>query len=293
MRTARLMVYLLMCVVLMAMDQRGQYIPRIRSAMETGIEPVFHIISLPTRALRAIDDYSRSYSELVAENQALMQSGLKQSASIQQMQALQQENRRLRALLNAPAGRSFDFRYAEMVQVNLDPFSYQIMIDRGSMDGVFVGQAVLDGSGVMGQVDDVHTHMSGVLLISDPDHALPVQIARTGLRTVAYGTGDTVQLLLPNVPLQADVRRGDLLVTSGLGDRFPPGFPVAEIESIDRDMGSTFAEVRARPLAALGRGREVLLVVQKTDSPEPAAAPAPTPAAEVSAASENEQEMDS
>ena len=293
MRTARLMLYLLLSIVLMAMDQRGQYVPRIRSAMETAIEPVFHLIGLPARALRAISDYSRSYTELAAENQSLRQSRLSQSAAFQQMLALWQENRRLRGLLNATAGRSFDFRFAEMVQVNLDPFSHKVMIDRGSRDGVFVGQAVLDGSGVMGQVEDVYMHMSGVLLISDPGHALPVQIVRTGLRTVAYGTGETVQLLLPTVPQQADVRRGDLLITSGLGDRFPPGFPVAEIESIDRDTGGTFAEVRARPLAALGRGREVLLVVQKTDHPEPAAEPGQPPDATASSASANELETDS
>jgi rod shape-determining protein MreC len=223
------MLYLMLSVVLMAMDQRGQYIPRIRTTLETGLEPVYHLIGFPSRVIATL---------------------------------------RLRALLDATGGRSFEFRFAEMVQVNLDPFSHQVMIDRGSQDGVFVGQAVLDGAGVMGQVHDVHIHMSSVLLISDPDHALPVQIARTGLRTVAYGTGETARLLLPNVPLQADVRTGDLLVTSGLGDRFPPGFPVAEIEVINRDTGETFAEVYARPLAALDRGREVLLVIQKIEEPE-------------------------
>jgi rod shape-determining protein MreC len=262
------MLYLLLSVVLMAMDQRAQYIPRIRSAIETGLEPVYHLIGLPSKVFRSASDYSRSYSEVVAENESLGRVVMDQSAAVQQLQALQQENRRLRELLEATGGRSFEFRFAEMVQVNLDPFSHQVMIDRGKTHGVFVGQAVIDGSGVMGQVDDVHIHMSSVLLISDPDHALPVQIARTGLRTVAYGTGETARLLLPNVPLQADVRKGDLLITSGLGDRFPPGFPVAEIEIIRRDTGGTFAEVHARPLAALDRGREVLLVLQAPVSGE-------------------------
>jgi rod shape-determining protein MreC len=116
----------------------------------------------------------------------------------------------------------------------------------------------------MGQVDDVHAHYSSVLLLSDPDHALPVQLARTGLRTVAYGTGQTGYLDLPNVPLHADVREGDLFVTSGLGDRFPAGFPVAEVVSVDRDTGGAFALVKARPLAALDKGREVLLVVPES-----------------------------
>ena len=267
-RTARLMLYLMLSVVLMAMDQRGHFVPRIRSAIETGLEPVYHIIGVPSRVIQLVKEYSRSYSEVVAENESLGRDILDQSAAVQQLPALQQENRRLRALLDASAGRSFEFRFAEMVQVNLDPFSHQVMIDRGARDGVFVGQAVLDGAGVMGQVDDVHLHMSSVLLISDPDHALPVQIARTGLRTVAYGTGETARLILPNVALQSDVRVGDLLVTSGLGDRFPPGFPVAVIDLINRNAGGTFAEVNARPLAALDRGREVLLVLQKAGESE-------------------------
>lgn len=262
------MMYVLLCVVLMAMDQRGHYVPRIRGAIESAFEPVYHLVGLPSRTARAVVDYSHSYDELLDQNQALSQTILSQSGSIQQLQALRQENQRLRALLDATQGRDFEFRFAEMIQVNLDPYSHQVIIDRGSRDGVFTGQAVLDGSGVMGQVSEVHMGLSNVLLISDPDHALPVQIARTGLRTVAYGTGRTVSLLLPNVPQQADVRLGDLLVTSGLGDRFPAGFPVGEVTSIDRNAGETFAEVLAAPLAALDRGREVLLVIPR--SPEPA-----------------------
>ncbi|NND45404.1 MAG: rod shape-determining protein MreC [Xanthomonadales bacterium] len=268
-RTARLMVYLLLSVVLMAMDQRGQYVPRIRAALQTMLEPVYHLVGLPSRIAGTVSDYSRSYSELSKENRALQDALLRQSAAVQQLESLRQENRRLRALLDATEGRGFEFRFAEMVQVNLDPYSHQVIIDRGASDGVTTGQAVLDGAGVMGQVGEVHLHMSDVLLISDPDHALPVQLARTGLRTVAYGTGETAWLSLPNVPLQADVRPGDLLVTSGLGDRFPAGFPVAEVESINRDSGETFAEVRARPLAALDRGREVLLVLPVAAPAEP------------------------
>ncbi|NNE06562.1 MAG: rod shape-determining protein MreC [Xanthomonadales bacterium] len=257
------MMYLLMCVALMAMDYRGHYVPRIRSAIEAAFEPLYHLVGLPSRAVKTVTEYSRSYQQLLDENRNLSEVILQQSGSIQQLRALQEENLRLRALLEATSGRHFEFRFAEMVQVNLDPFSHKVIIDRGSRDGVFPGQAVLDGTGVMGQVADVHFGLSTVLLISDPDHALPVQIARTGLRTVAYGTGETATLLLPNVPQQADVRLDDLLVTSGLGDRFPPGFPVARVTTVDRDAGETFSVVRARPLAALDRGREVLLVIQR------------------------------
>ncbi len=147
-----------------------------------------------------------------------------------------------------------------MKKVDLDPFSHKVWINRGVKQGVVVGQAVIDGLGIVGQVEDVHRHFSTVRLISDPDHALPVQINRTGLRTVAYGSGETSHLLMPNVPLQADVSPGDVIVTSGLGDRFPPGFPVGEVERVERDSGETFATVYMRPYAALDRGREVLLI---------------------------------
>jgi rod shape-determining protein MreC len=270
------MTYLMLSIVLMAMDQRGHYVPRLRSLIEAGLEPLYHVAGLPSRAVDAVASYGRSYAEVSQENDSLRRQLLERSAELQQLQALSEENRRLRELLQATAGRSFEFRFAEMVRVNLDPYSHKVIIDRGSSDGVFMGQAVLDGAGVMGQVIDVHLHLSDVLLISDPDHALPVQSTRTGLRTVAYGTGETARLLLPSVPLQADVRVGDLLVTSGLGDRFPPGFPVAEVISVLRDEGSMFAEVQARPLASLDRGREVMLVLQGTGAPGPGQAPAET-----------------
>jgi rod shape-determining protein MreC len=157
-----------------------------------------------------------------------------------------------------------------MQRVDLDPFSHKIWIDRGADEGVGAGQAVIDGLGVVGQVEDVHRHFATVRLISDPDHALPVQINRTGLRTVAYGKGETSRLLMPNVPLHADVSIGDMIVTSGLGDRFPPGFPVGEVTLVERGSGETFATVYVRPSAALDRGREVLLIRPQLEEQPPA-----------------------
>lgn len=262
--------YILLAIVLMLMDQRGHYVPRLRSTMEMAFEPVFHVVGWPAEALQSLDRHTRARKELRAENQQLLQQLLRISGLVQTQAALQQENQRLRNLLDATHGRAYDFQFAEMQRVDLDPFSHKIWIDRGIKDGVLVGQAVIDGLGIVGQVEDVHQHLSTVRLISDPDHALPVQINRTGLRTVAYGSGETSHLLMPNVPLQADVSPGDMIVTSGLGDRFPPGFPVGEVERVERDSGETFATVYLRPFAALDRGREVLLI-----KPEPAAEPLP------------------
>lgn len=261
------MMYILLAIVLMLMDQRGSYVPRIRSVMELLAEPVFHLVAWPSEAIQFLGQRSRARSELIAENQQLQQQLLNIAGSVQTLDALQQENQRLRDLLDATEGRVLDFQFAEMKRVDLDPFSHKVWIDQGFDAGVVDGQAVIDGKGIVGQVEDVHRHYSTVRLISDPDHALPVQINRTGLRTVAYGSGHTDHLLMPNVPMQADVSPGDMIVTSGLGDRFPAGFPVGEVLRVDRDSGETFATVYLRPFAALDRGREVLLIKPQLTGP--------------------------
>ena len=266
--------YILLAIVLMFMDQRGHYVPKVRGVLELALEPVFHVVSWPAEVLRLVREHTRVREDLIAENQQLQQQLLENAGSVQTQAALQQENQRLRDLLKATQGREYNFQFAEMIRVDLDPFSHKIWIDRGGDDGVLVGQAVIDGLGIVGQVEDVHLHFSTIRLISDPDHALPVQINRTGLRTVAYGSGETSHLLMPNVPLQADVSPGDMIVTSGLGDRFPPGFPVGEVEHVERDSGETFAKVYMRPFAALDRGREVLLIEpQLADEPLPVEVP--------------------
>ena len=267
------MLYGLLAVVLMAMDQRGHYVPRMRSAIEYLVEPVYHVVEWPLQATRNLFTQFQSRRSLRHENDRLRMQLLSQEAAIQRLAALTEENKRLRSLFEGAQGQEFEYRFAELLQVDLDPFSHQVLIDRGSTDGVVVGQAVIDGAGVMGQVEEVHLHFSTVRLISDPNHALPVQINRTGLRTVAFGTGQTGFLSMPSVPREADVRQGDLIVTSGLGDRFPGGYPVARVSGIDREEGLTFAQVQAQPLAALDRGREVLLISTPETEPVPESEP--------------------
>jgi len=257
------MMYILLAIVLMSMDQRGHYVPKIRSTMELAFEPVFFLVGWPAQVSQSIGQRIRARKELIAENEELVKQLLETAGSVQNQAALQQENQRLRHLLEATQGRTYTFKFAEIIRVDLDPFSHIVWIDRGAGENVFTGQAVIDGLGIVGQVEDVLRHSSSVRLISDPDHALPVQINRTGLRTVAYGSGSTSRLLMPNVPLQADISPGDMIVTSGLGDRFPPGFPVGEVEQVQRDTGETFARVYVRPYAELDRGREVLLIKQQ------------------------------
>jgi len=276
------MMYGLLAVVLMAMDHRGQYVPRFRSLAGHLVEPVHYVVEWPVRALRGVFGYLQSTQALRRENAALQRDLLQQKGSLQRLDAMMEENTRLRTLLEGvSSGQRFEFQFAEMIEVDLDPFSHKVIIDHGRDRGIVSGQAVIDGAGIMGQVEDVFQGQSTVRLISDPNHALPVQINRTGLRTVAFGTGDTAHLSMPSVPREADVRIGDLVVTSGLGGRFPSGYPVAIVASIDRREGLTFAQAWATPIAALDRGREVLLL--KSVAPVPAV---PDPAAPDPAAPE-------
>jgi rod shape-determining protein MreC len=259
-QTARLMLYGLLAVVLMAMDQRGHYVPRIRGMALYLVEPVYHVVEWPARAARNVFGQFQSRRSLRHDNEALKRQLLSQQGALQRFAALVEENRRLRSLIEGAEGQTFEFQYAELVGVDLDPFSHKVVVNRGALDGVQSGQAVIDGAGVMGQVEDIRPHFSTIRLISDPNHALPVQINRTGLRTVAFGSGETGVLRMSGIPRQADVREGDLVVTSGLGNRFPGGYPVAVISRINRQEGQAFVLVEAMPLAALDRGREVLLI---------------------------------
>jgi rod shape-determining protein MreC len=254
------MLYGLLAVVLMAMDQRGHFVPRIRSLALYLVEPVYHVVEWPVRAARNVFGQFQSHRSMRDDNEILKQQLLRQKGVLQRFEAMSEENRRLRSLIEGAQGQTFEFQYAELVRVDLDPFSHKVVVNRGAVDEVTTGQAVIDGAGVMGQVEDVRPHFSTIRLISDPNHALPVQINRTGLRTVAFGSGETGVLKMPSVPRQADVRQGDLIVTSGLGNRFPGGYPVAIVSGIYREEGQTFVLVEAMPLAALDRGREVLLI---------------------------------
>jgi rod shape-determining protein MreC len=183
------MLYGLLAVVLMAMDHRGEYVPRVRGLAQYAVEPVYHAIDWPVTAARNIYAQFEGRRSLRRENEQLKKTLLSQQGALQRMQTLVRENERLRALFQGAESQPYDYRFAELLRVDLDPFSHRVLIDRGSSDGVQPGQAVIDGAGVMGQVEDVHLHYASVRLISDPNHALPVQISRTGLRIVAFGLG--------------------------------------------------------------------------------------------------------
>jgi rod shape-determining protein MreC len=193
-------------------------------------------------------------------------------ARLQRLDALEVENIRLRSLLDSSYDLEQPVLIAELVAVDLDPFSHVIEIDKGLNAGVEVGQAVIDGDGVIGQVDHVSPFSATVRLISDPGHAIPIQVNRNGLRSVALGTGRTDVLNIESLPNNADIKVNDLLVTSGLGGRFPAGYPVGSVSAVNPDPGAPFASIDVAPHGALGRIQEVLLIQRETSPPPTAEA---------------------
>jgi len=199
---------------------------------------------------------------------------------LQRYEALEAETQRLRALRESTVGVTDRFVIGDVMDVDLDAFRERVLVDKGAGDGVYVGQAVLDSGGVFGQVARVGQLTSEVILVSDPAHAIPVQINRTGLRTIAVGTGDMNRLKLPYLPTSADVIAGDLLVTSGLGGGFPAGYPVGTVAEVKRDPAQSLADVDVKPAAALERSRELMFVWLKPQTAEVLPTPAaPKPAA--------------
>ncbi len=247
-------------ILLMVLDHRYHQTETLRAALSLLTYPVTFVAQLPGRVGGWITETLESREWLQNRNRTLEIENLKLRARLQKMEALAAENERLRDLLGSAYKIGDRVLVAELVSMDLDPFRQQVKIDKGATSGVYEGQAVLDAHAVMGQVTHVDSYTATVLLITDPEHAVPVQILRNGLRTIAVGTGRIDALDLPYLPNNADVRSGDLLVTSGLGGKFPPGYPVGRITAVERMPGKPFAHVTAAPLAHLDRAREVLLV---------------------------------
>ncbi len=244
----------------MTVDHRQNHLESLRSALSVVLYPLMLVVDLPRDAGDWLRESVASRRALEEENARLRTEHLILKAQLQKLEALEAENLRLRQLLDSSFKIGERVLIAEILAVDLDPYRHQIVINKGGHDGIFVGQPLVDANGVMGQVVHVTPFSATAMLITDPAHAIPVQINRNGLRTVALGIGSLHRLSLPHIPNNADVRVGDLLVSSGLGGRFPPGYPVARVKEVIVDSGQSFARVFAEPLAALDRAREVLLV---------------------------------
>lgn len=241
----------------------------VRQGLSLLLTPIQWLVDLPTRIADDLSDVLVTRRSLVKENTQLRSDVLLLDQQVQQMTMLLEENKRLRELLKGRDRIENKVQLAELIGVNPDPFQHQVILGRGSEDSVFNGQPVLDAGGVFGQVVDVSHYTCRVMQITDSRHALPVEITRNGFRSIALGKGVLDELELEHVPDTADVRVGDLLVTSGLGGRFPQGYPVARITRVLRDPGRPFSMVKAEPTARLANSRHLLLVEPKPNHVKP------------------------
>lgn len=266
--TLRLLLHLAAALILMVVDHRSGYLAQIRHWTGLLSGPIYLVASSPARFAESLHENFSTRDRLASDNEALREQLLVGNARINRLEAVQLENQRLRGLLGGTRGLRLSVQLASLIDIDLDPFRHRIVLDAGSNRGVREGLAVIDGRGVVGQVIAVSPLNSTAMLVSDPSHAVPVQVVRSGLRTIAFGTGRIDQLLLPNIPLSADVRVDDQLITSGLGGTFPAGFPVGQITSLDPDATRLFVVAEAKPAAALDRSGEVLLVWDTSVAPE-------------------------
>ncbi|MFO1350688.1 MAG: rod shape-determining protein MreC [Gammaproteobacteria bacterium] len=259
----RVVLFVLVSIALMTLDHRYHSLEGLRNLLSTALYPLQYATQIPALLMTRVYQNFAERASLIEENERLRKQQLFIDAQVQKLTALEAENRRLRLLLDSSAAIRERVLIAELLAVDADPYRHQIQINKGLEQGVHIGQPLLDQHGVVGQVIHANNFTSTAILITDPNHALPVQINRNGLRTLAVGTGNYQELELPHVPNNQDVKVGDLLVTSGLGGRFPRGYPVAKITKVEFDPGHSFARIIAQPTAQLDRIREVLLVISE------------------------------
>jgi len=292
----RLLAYLVLAVVLIVLDSRGSWLSRAREQANVLVQPVWSLAGLPGRIGVQVRDNAATHNQLVAENRQLRNDLLVANARLTRLQTAALDNAQLRELLNAAERNGLDVQLAPILDIDLDPTRQRLVLDAGSTDDVHVGQAVIDAGGLMGQVIATSPAHSTVLLLTDPDHAVPVNVARNGVRLIAYGRGDRLELR--DIPLSAGVEVGDEIVTSGLGGRFPAGFPVGQVAELHPDDSHAFLVGQLKPAAQLDRGRDVLLLKSRPwrmpppapgatdgdDAPDSRAAAHPAPASAAAAA---------
>ncbi|MDO6570331.1 MULTISPECIES: rod shape-determining protein MreC [unclassified Gilvimarinus] len=258
--SSRFVLFGLLAIVLILLGLYTDVLDKPRSQLIDFAKPLYQVTDWPRRINHWRQETFVARGELLQENKRLQTELLIHKRKLQQLASLSAENVRLRQLLNATELLKDDVLVAELIGVSPNPLSHTLILNRGTLDGVFSGQPVLDANGLLGQVVEVSPHSARVLLLTDPAHALPVQVNRNGVRTIAEGTGDLGMLKLRHVSNTTDIQEGDLLVSSGLGQRFPAGYPVATVNRVSRDPGQPFADIYAKPMAQMDRARNVLLV---------------------------------
>lgn len=256
--TLRLLAYLALAIALIIFDHRGGWLSQVRGHAELATQPLWWLAGLPGRLGTRMQDDAATRTRLTDENRNLRNELLIANARLTRLQTAAIDNAQLRALLGVAESRGLDVQLAPILNIDLDPTRQRLVLDAGSRDGVLLGQAVIDAGGLLGQIIETTPSHATVLLLTDPDHAVPVVVARNGVRLIVYGRGDHLEL--SDVPMNTDVKVGDVIVTSGLGGRFPAGFPVGTVTALKPDDSRAFLIGELKPAARLDRGRDVLLL---------------------------------
>ncbi len=273
----RLAFFGLLAVLLMVLDARFRYVDPLRQVLGFMAYPLQQTALAPVRMIEAMSDYFSSKAQLEKESELLRARVLQSSKDIMTLESLVAENAQLRRLAEARQRLPRSSTFAEIQYASHDAFSRKVIVDKGAADGLQAGLAVIDDIGVVGQVTRVHPMLAEITLVTDKDHAIPVQVVRNGLRAVAFGTGDGATLDLRFMAANADVQNGDVLVTSGIDGTYPPGLPVARVSRIERDAAFAFAKITCVPAAGTDRHRQVLVLSPDPNHPPPPSATTETP----------------
>lgn len=247
-------------------DHRYPQFGKVRASLSIGVYPLQKIVDAPISTMRSLSSYFVTQRRLHAENQQLRKENLLQQGRLQKLAALETENSQLKQLLNSGSEVAENMLVANIINVDPDPFTHQVIIDKGAKDKVYKGQPIIDADGIMGTISTVNEYDSRAILLTDASHAVPVEDVRNGLRAIAVGTGSG-RLELRHVPNTMDIVEGDMMITSGLGGRFPVGFPVGTVQEVKHEPGKPFATIVLKPSAKLDRGRHILLVENSTNEP--------------------------
>ncbi len=262
----RLIFFSTLSLLLLFVDARYRYLESTRSALSILVSPIQQLATIPNSLWRQSSEYLFTQSSLVRENKVLHQQHEIDAAQLLQLQTMHAENQQLRNLLALPQRAGFSTQTAEIVSAERDVFKRKLLINKGSGADIQAGQIVMDDKGIVGQITRVYPWLSEVTLITEKDHAVPVEILRNGLRTIVFGAGNTSQLVLRYMPTSADIENGDLLVTSGIDEIYPPGIPVATVVKIERDPAYPFARIICLPIAGVDKHHH-LLILSGTSKP--------------------------
>ena len=264
----RLVFFTLFSLLLLFVDVRYRYLESIRSGLSVLVYPLQRLVTAPSKLWHEVDDFFSSHNSLIRDNAELHHQHTLDVAQLLQLEALKAENQHLRNLLMVQQRADYPMQLAEIMYVERDIFNRKILLDKGTQAKVLAGQVVMDDSGIVGQVTRVYPWMSEVTLITDKDHAVPVQVLRNGLRAVVFGSGDTGQLALRYMPISSDIQNGDVLVTSGIDGTYPIGLPVAKVIHVERDPAYPFARILCAPIAGVDKRRQLLILSGLLKLPE-------------------------